>query len=468
MPIPSRMAEVGRQAFAEKTILVSGIAGRSAIRALTGLGSTVVVSSAAEDVELGPNIDFRGELSTLPAGLDAVVTSPGLAPAHPLLVAAVAAGVPVFSELELAWRLRSANPAPWLIVTGTNGKTTTVGMLASIITASGRRCAAVGNNGVSIIDAVMTDDQDVLAVEASSFQLTFTDSVRARAGVLLNLAEDHLDWHPTMEHYAAQKAKVWRSDVAVANADDAYVMGLFEAAGLCNVERGVTFTLGVPGPGQLGMADGMVIDRSIADRDLDGEALIAVSEIRPAGSHNVANALAAIALAHAVGAGADAVRAGLRSYQPEPHRNQHVLRVAGVDYVDDSKATNPHAAAAALAAYQRVVWIAGGQLKGADIEPLVIQFRNSLVGAVTLGVDGPKVRTALARHAPDLPVIGIDSNDDGAMTAVLEAAASLARAGDVVLLAPAAASKDMFTSYGVRGDMFAAAVRAYAQAHPQS
>ena len=145
---------------------------------------------------------------------------------------------------------------------------------------------------------------------------------------------------------------------------------------------------------------------------------------------------------------------------PDPHRNQPVLERDGVTWVDDSKATNPHAAAASLAAYPRIVWVAGGQLKGVDVEPLVAAHAGRLTGAVLLGADRELVARALARHAPEVPVIMVDSTDDGAMTEVVHAAAGMARPGDTVLLAPAAASYDMFRGYGARGDAFAAAARA--------
>jgi UDP-N-acetylmuramoylalanine--D-glutamate ligase len=255
--------------------------------------------------------------------------------------------------------------------------------------------------------------------------------------------------------YADAKAKVWRSEVAVLNADDPAVQALAERSAVRNA---VSFSLAAPRPGQYGISDGLLVRAGQTGQS--DERFGEVSAIRPSGTHNVGNALAAIALAGTVGVGEAAIVRGLAEFEPDPHRNQFIARVAGVDYVDDSKATNPHAAAAALAAYPRVVWIAGGQLKGADIDPLVGRYADRLVGAVLLGIDRGLVAAAIARHAPDLPVITIDRTDHGAMTDVVRAAASLAQPGDVVLLAPAAASKDMFIGYDVRGRAFAAAVEA--------
>ena len=393
--------------------------------------------------------DWLGPLHAVPDGIDLVVTSPGLPPADAVLVSAAERGVPVWGEVELAWRLRADDAAPWLALTGTNGKTTTVHMLESILRAAGRRSVAVGNVGEPLIDAVLADPPyDVLAVELSSQQLHFAPSVAPAAGALLNLAPDHLNWHGSYQAYEDAKTAVWRGAVAIHNADDARVAA--------RAPRGsIGFTLAEPATGQLGVVNGRLVDRAFGAGDLGP-----VSDVHPAGLHNVANALAATALALSSGVDPAAVGDGLRAFVPDPHRNASVLVRDGVEWVDDSKATNPHAAAASLAAYQKIVWVAGGQLKGVDVDPLVAASARQLVGAVLLGQDRELVRRALARHAPEIPVIMVDSTDDGAMSAVVAAAASLARPGDTVLLAPAAASYDMFTGFGARGDAFASAAHA--------
>jgi UDP-N-acetylmuramoylalanine--D-glutamate ligase len=295
----------------------------------------------------------------------------------------------------------------------------------------------------------------------SSFQLHWSSTLAPQAGALLNLADDHLDWHGGFAAYAGAKAAVWRaagpgrSGIAVGNLDDPRV-----AAALAGVSgRRVGVTLAEPGPGQLGVVDGVLVDRAFAD----GVALGPAAVVRPEGAHNVSNALHAAALARAFGVPPEAVTAGLIGYAPEPHRNAYVATVDGVGYVDDSKATNPHAALASLIGYPRIVWVAGGQLKGVDVDDLVRTVADRLVGAVLLGVDRGEVAHALARHAPHLPVVTVDRTDDGAMGEVVRAAAEMARTGDTVLLAPAAASLDMFTSYAHRGEAFAAGVRGLAQ-----
>jgi UDP-N-acetylmuramoylalanine--D-glutamate ligase len=287
------------------------------------------------------------------------------------------------------------------------------------------------------------------------------------AAVVLNVAGHHLDWHGDIDSYAADKGRIYApGTVAVCNADDARTRQL--AAAATAPARVVAFRRDAPGPGELGVAGGFLVDRAFdaesGDGAGDGVRLAAVSDVRPAAPHNVADALAAAALARAYGAAPEAIRAGLRAFQPEPHRISLVAQVRGVDYVDDSKATNPHAAAASLAAYPSVVWIAGGLFKGADsdVEALVDAAAPRLRGVVLLGVDRAKIRDALARHAPDIPVVEAMGTDTGVMDRVVAEAARLAVPGDTVLLAPAAQSFDIFRDYPARGDAFAAAVRSMA------
>jgi UDP-N-acetylmuramoylalanine--D-glutamate ligase len=459
------MAEPGaeglRADLAGRRVLVcgAGVAGRSAVRALLAFGADVSIADRAGDgpdlaALTGAGASFVGTPGELPDGVSLVVTSPGWRPDHPLLADALGRGVEVLGEVEFAWRLRSPAAGPWLAVTGTNGKTTTVRMLEAILRAGGERALAVGNVGEPIIDAVLAEPRyDVLAVEVSSFQLYWSSTLAPAAGVLLNLAPDHLDWHGSMAAYAEAKARVWAGAVAIGNADDPAVAELLPTA--VAGER-FSFTLGAPGPGQLGVLAGELTDRLGAD----AVPLVPAADVRPAGEHNVANALAAAALARVHGAGADAVARGLCEFVPDPHRNQLIVTEGGVAFVDDSKATNPHAASASLHAYERIVWIAGGQLKGAPVDALVADVAPRLAGVVLLGADRALIAASLRRHAPDIPVIDVASTDDKAMTEVVRAAAGLARPGDTVLLAPAGASYDMFTGYAQRGTLFAKAVQA--------
>ncbi|RMB87225.1 UDP-N-acetylmuramoyl-L-alanine--D-glutamate ligase [Streptomyces shenzhenensis] len=454
------------------TVAGLGVSGVPAAKVLHGLGAQVTVvndgdderarAQAAELTALGVTVRL-GDGDTLPEGTDLIVTAPGWRPDKPLFTAAERAGVPVWGDVELAWRLRGPDAAPWLAVTGTNGKTTTVRMLAAILEAAGLRTAAVGNIGVSLLDAVLGDEKyDVLAVELSSYQLHWAPSLRAHSAVVLNLAPDHLDWHGSMEAYAADKGRVYEGNrvACVYNVADKATEDLVRAADVEEGCRAVGFTLGAPAPSQLGVVDGILVDRAfVENRQRAAQELAEVSDIDPPVPHNVANALAAAALARAFGVPAKAVRDGLRAFTPDAHRIAHVADVDGVAYIDDSKATNTHAAEASLAAYESVVWIAGGLAKGAVFDELVAGAAARLRGAVLIGVDRALIREALARHAPEVPVVDLDRTDTGAMLQAVQEAKRLARPGDTVLLAPACASMDMFTNYNKRGDAFAEAVR---------
>lgn len=450
-----------------------GVSGFAAADALIQLGAQVtVLDDRAGDAEreratileildatvrLGP-----GATSALPPGTQLIVTSPGWRPDTPLLAAAVKAGVPIWGEVELAWRLR--DPAtPWLALTGTNGKTTTVRMLTEMLRAAGLRATAAGNVGDPIVSAVLDPDgYDVIALELSSFQLHWTHSMTARSAAVLNVAPDHIDWHGSMDAYAADKGRIFTGVEAacVYNVADPATEALVRAADVAEGARAIGFTLGVPAVGMLGVVDGVLVDRAfIPERRSAAAEIGSVDDVRPAAPHNVANALAAAALARSIGVPTVAIRDGLRAFHPDPHRIAEVATLDGVVYVDDSKATNTHAAAASLAAYLPVVWIAGGLAKGADFDELVADVRDRLRGVVLIGADRVVIAEALARHAPDVPVIEVPATDNEAMDRIVEAAAAMARPGDTVLLAPACASMDMFANYAARGDAFAAAVR---------
>ncbi|TLS39524.1 UDP-N-acetylmuramoyl-L-alanine--D-glutamate ligase [Streptomyces montanus] len=454
------------------TVAGLGVSGISAARALAGFGASVTVVDGGDSPvhqERAASLEAEGiavrlaDAETLPEGTDLVVTSPGWKPGSPLFVAADAAGVDVVGDVEIAWRLRGSDAAPWLAVTGTNGKTTTTQMLASILSAAGLRTAAVGNIGTPIIDVVLSaEPHDVLAVELSSYQLHWAPSLRAHSAVVLNIAPDHLDWHGSMEAYAADKGRIYEGNrvACVYNAADKATEDLVREADVEEGCRAIGFTLGTPAPSQLGVVEGILVDRAfVEDRQQQAQELAEVTDVQPPAPHNIANALAAAALARAFGVPAAAVRDGLRAFRPDAHRIQHVADVGGVAYIDDSKATNTHAAEASLAAYESIVWIAGGLAKGATFDELVAKSAKRLRGVVLFGADRALIREALARHAPEVPVVDLDRTDTGAMLEAVQEATRLARPGDTVLMAPACASMDMFTNYNQRGDRFAEAVR---------
>jgi UDP-N-acetylmuramoylalanine--D-glutamate ligase len=457
-------------------VLVAGarVTGRAVIAALAPLGAQVTVCDDDPAALHGyPATLTPAEAAPRIAGFDLVIASPGFSPTTALLAAAAAAGVPIWGDVELAWRLdasgRYGPPRRWLVVTGTNGKTTTTSMLHDMLLAAGRRSVLCGNIGSPVLD-LLDQPAELLAVELSSFQLHWAPSLRPEAGAVLNVAEDHLDWHGTFQHYAAAKAGALRGRVAVCGLDDPVAARLLADA---PAPVHVGFRLGEPAQGELGVRDGMLLDCAFAAA---GKALslASASSIPVPGPVGVLDALGAAALARAVDVPADAIAAALSSFRVAPHRAQLVAVLDGVAYVDDSKATNPHAAQASIAAYPRVIWVAGGLLKGASVDEMVQQVANRLVAVVLVGRDRAVVANALSRHAPDVPVVEVTTGDDAVvqgacetqvaavtnvMAGVVNAARRLAQPGDTVLLAPAGASFDQFSGYAQRGDAFAAAVR---------
>ncbi|MHA7281177.1 UDP-N-acetylmuramoyl-L-alanine--D-glutamate ligase [Arthrobacter sp. MDT2-2] len=482
-------------------VVVAGIgaSGFSAADTLIELGAVVVVVDGgvteeneakadtlrivgAHAVLLGP--DSAASLPLVDGEqADLVVTSPGWPPTQPLLARAAAAGVPIWGDVELAWRVRIREGRPtaeWLTITGTNGKTTTVGLTESMLLAAGKRAVAAGNVGTPILD-VIRDPQgyEFLAVELSSFQLHWAHSLSPLASVCLNIAEDHVDWHGSYEAYLAAKASVYeRTKIAcIYNVEQRETEAMVEEADVVEGCRAVGFTTGMPSISMMGVVEDLLVDRAFIEQRKDSAAeLASVSELgEVVPRHLVANALAAAALVRAAGIPASAVRDGIRAFQPGDHRIQVVANEGGVLWINDSKATNPHAASASLASFSSVVWIAGGLSKGVSYDDLVKTHARRLRAVVLLGEDPEPLLGTLSRHAPDVPVSlhpslhtgqgsGDGSSDpvtgDSLMQWVVAEAGRLARDGDTVLMAPAAASMDQFSSYAHRGAAFMAAVGA--------
>ncbi|MEA5456885.1 UDP-N-acetylmuramoyl-L-alanine--D-glutamate ligase [Sinomonas sp. JGH33] len=468
-----------------------GVSGFAAADTLIELGASVVVVDAsvserteaqaetlrivgAVDVLLGP--DAVQSLPRVEGALpDLIVTSPGWRPDQAVLAAAARRHIPVWGDVELAWRVRSRRgkkTAEWLAVTGTNGKTTTVGMAESMLRAAGVKAIAVGNVGTPILDAIREPvEYDAFVVELSSFQLHWAESLSPLASVVLNVAEDHVDWHGSYESYLADKAKVYRNTqkAAVYNVEQVETERMVEDADVVEGCRAIGFTTGLPGLSMLGVVEGLLVDRAYIEERRDQAAELAsvkdLGKIAP--RHTVANALAAAALVRAYGVEPVAVREGLRRYLPGDHRIQPIASVGGIEWVNDSKATNPHAAAASLAAFDSVVWIAGGLSKGVTYDELVGRHASRLKAVVLIGVDSSELAAALARHAPNVPVIPVEPGETGGdqpegasiMDDAVARAAEVAAPGDTVLMAPAAASMDQFTSYAQRGTAFIDAVR---------
>ncbi|WP_084100625.1 UDP-N-acetylmuramoyl-L-alanine--D-glutamate ligase [Demequina sp. NBRC 110051] len=443
-------------------ILGFGVAGRSAREAAFAEGATaVVVDPHAADADCtsldGVALD----------GFDLCMSSPGFAPHHPWVVAVADAGVEIVSEMEFAWRVRREG-IPWVLVTGTNGKTTTTQMVGAIAEAGGLDVAVCGNMGIPVIGAAR-ESHDLVAVEIASLQLHFTTTLSPHAAVCLNADEDHLDWHGSVEAYRADKARVY-SHVQVAcvyGAHDSVVEEMVADADVVDGARAVGITLGSPSVSHLGVVEGVLVDRAFHDDrrrealelgHVDDLAHLVAGDVPP---YLIFNALAAAALCRAVGVAPEAVARGLAGFSLDAHRTAFVARVDEVDYVDDSKATNAHAAIAAFGgrAPQSVVWLAGGQAKGQEFDALVQSVRDRVRHVVLLGEDPEPLASALAGHAPDIPVTRIEPGDT-VMQRAVQAAREVARAGDTVLLSPACASFDQFRSYADRGETFARAVEA--------
>ncbi len=453
-----------------KRVLVAGlgVSGTVAAEALLRAGAQVrAVDAAAVEVvnararrlgAAGADTVVGASLSpSLLDGVDLVVASPGIREGSALLTAACAAGLPVWSEPELAWRLLGGGRTRLVAVTGTNGKTTTTELLAACLDAP-----AAGNIGDPLVSLLSASEPPPLVVaELSSFQLRFTDALRADVGVLLNLAPDHLDWHGCLDRYAEAKARVWANqrpghDWAVVNADDPGARRVLAEHRPPAAVR--SFTTDPPVDGQVGIAEGWIVEHGADGRFIP---IVEVAALRVRGRHNLANVCAAAAAALAAGAPAAALGEPLASYVPGAHRLQEVADVGGIRWVDDSKATNPHAAAAALDSYERVVWIAGGLNKDLDLTDLAAPVTRRVVTAITIGAAGPDI--AALTEALDIPTYRA-----GDLEVAVRIAAVRARSGDVVLLAPACASMDQFVDYAQRGDRFRELVETLVAAPSQS
>jgi UDP-N-acetylmuramoylalanine--D-glutamate ligase len=457
-------------------VLGLGVSGFSVADTLAELGSELLVLSSTADPQLAGLLDVIGvRLATADLeeeldgfGADLVVVSPGFRPTHPLVVAAVEAGVPVWGDVELAWRVRDkVQPvAEWIAITGTNGKTTTTQLTTEMLRAGGRRAIACGNVGIPVLDAVRDPTGfDVLVVELSSFQLHYLDSMSAWAAACLNLADDHLDWHGSAAAYRAAKAKVYERAKAacVYNLDDEATREMVEQAEVIDGCRAIGFGLGVPGPSDVGMVDEILVDRAfLADRQRSALEFATVRDLEPVGlgtPHMVANVLAAAALARSFEVSTASIRSAVAGFSLGKHRTETVAMAAGVRWVDDSKATNPHAAQAAIDSFESIVWIVGGLLKGVDIDELVSRNTTGIRAVVVIGTDRKPLVEAFARHAPELPLFEVATTDTKeVMPTAVRLSAEVARSGDTVLLAPAAASMDQFIDYADRGDRFADAV----------
>lgn len=461
-------------------VLGLGVSGFSVADTLAELGAEVFVVAKKAEPELVDILDVLGVShitgdqanAELPQAVkdfspQLIVTSPGVRPDHELLLWASKSDIPVWIDVELAWRLRDKTEkvADWIAVTGTNGKTTTVQMVESMLIASGKRAIACGNIGTPILDAIRDPlGFDVLVVELSSFQLHFLGHIEPFSSAVLNLADDHIDWHGSFEAYSDAKAKIYENTrvACVYNLSDLATEKMVENADVLEGARAIGFGTGLPARSQVGFVEDILCDRAFLDdrgnSALEIATLDDLAQIGVLTPHLMANAAAATALARSYGVEPEVIRTALRGFKLDAHRIELIAQRDGLSFIDDSKATNPHAAAASLNSFENIIWIVGGLLKGVDISDLVSDYSKRLKAAVVIGVDRQPVMDALANNASGVPVIEI-SNQDNVMHDAVAAALKLGGPGDTVLLAPAAASMDQFKDYEDRGNQFAEQVR---------
>lgn len=435
-----------------KTTVVGRDADPKLIELLDVIGSSFIADESALVLEKVGNFDFA-------------VVSPGFDPRHPLVLRLLEMGKPLITDIDLAWRLRDKTnrTAQWLVVTGTNGKTTVCELTSAMLSAEGYRALACGNIGVPILDAVRDPEGfDFLVVELSSFQLHYIREIHPLASAFLNIAEDHYDWHGGAENYFKAKSKIY-SGTQLAIIFNEQDKKTFEAAQQADVEegcRGIAFSLFSPQKSAVGFVEEVLVDRAFLDNRAEEALELAtiedIAQIAIPSPHLLANVAASAALARAAQVSPAAIKRAINTFKLSPHRNQLVADISGVRFVNDSKATNPHAADSSLRSYDSVVWIVGGLLKGTSPRELIAEHANRLRGAVLLGADSSELQRLFSELLPNLPLRVITG--DSVMMKAVQQAAELAKLGDVVLLAPAAASMDQFRDYADRGNQFISAV----------
>jgi UDP-N-acetylmuramoylalanine--D-glutamate ligase len=465
--------------WSQLSVVVVGLAktGFSVADTLHELGAKVLVVADSASAEILDIVEVLGIPSIIGKlaeqqkaieefNPDLIVVSPGVAPTNALVQNANEKAIPIWGDLDLAWRLRDRFDVKqeWICVTGTNGKTTVVELTEAMLLASGVRAVACGNIGKPILDCIRDPAEfEVLVVEVSSFQLHYMNHIEPFSATCLNIAEDHLDWHGSFEAYRLSKERIYQGTkvACIYNLEDAATEQMVQAATVLDGARAIGFGLGTPKPSNVGYVDEFLVDRAFLDQRADSALEIASLEdfhgLGVLTPHLLSNIAAATALARSFGVPPAACREALRNFRVSSHRIELVLEHGGVRYINDSKATNAHAATASLSSFESVVWILGGQLKGVDISGLIEKFAKRLRSAVVIGVNRKEILDHFARLAPSVFVTEV-ADGENVMERAVEIASSAAVSGDVVLLAPAAASMDQFESYQDRGMKFKEAV----------
>ena len=442
----------------KKVLIVGGgTTGKSLANYLSSVGADFTVFD--ENAVPSQGFESVSEISDFSSYVLAIV-SPGWRQDHSLIQNLQSNGVEVMSELDFAWKLKTEiNPEQaWLAVTGTNGKTTTVQMLESILIAAGVSGIACGNVGTTAVEAVTSANKyDVLALELSSFQISWSNLPQFEAVAILNIAQDHIDWHGSFDEYANAKMKLLtQTKTAILNLNDPEII----LRGSSWSGRKVFYGFDTPQAGEIGVVEELLIDRAFVTSTDSAEVIAELSDVKPMVPHNVSNAMAAAGLALAIGTPHPLVKSGIAKFELDKHRLQTVLTKDGITWVNDSKATNPHAATAALLSHLSNIWIAGGLAKGAKMDELVRRTASRVKAAIIIGKDGGEIASALEKFAPGVKIYRIakSGSSEDLMDEVVACAKEIAISGDTVLLAPACASMDQFTSYSHRGDLFAQSV----------
>ena len=461
MPIGSRGSEILMSAT---TIELAALQGMDVVIVGAGVTGRALRDFVAKHGSNVSMIDDRvdGAARSLPERCELAIISPGWRPDHPVIEEIKAREIPHMSEIDFAWEMKRqiAPQQRWIALSGTNGKTTTIQMVENIMRSAAVAGVACGNVGRTVIESIKPEIE-ILAIELSSFQIHWSDRARFEAIALLNISPNHIDGHGSFDSYRDAKLKlISLSKRSLINVSDATLSRAWPDLISSSQSQLIPFHLGSPASGEIGLVEDLIVDRALVEDPMNAEVLLEVAILPSKAPHNVSNALAAAALAKLVGIDAKAIAQGLASFVIDQHRLQVVCESKGVMWVDDSKATNPHAAMAAIFSYPSVIWIAGGLAKGASMDELVRATSSRIRAAILVGTDASLIRSALEETKPGVKIVEVGATTGReVMREAVTFAKNLASHGDTVLLAPACASMDQFTSYKERGDLFQSAVR---------
>jgi len=433
-------------------VIGAGVTGRSVHKALLKYGAASILFDENKS-------NHQDVVNKIPIDIELAIVSPGWRQDHKVFNELRESGAEIMSEIDFAWKVKQeiAPNQKWIALSGTNGKTTTIKMVESIFESANINGRACGNVGQTVIDSVCQEKPlDYLALELSSFQIQWSNFAKYEAVALLNISEDHIDWHGSFENYVSAKLKLSdHSKLVIANKNDPELSIRLTNSAI------IWYSLSTPAPGELGMVENLLIDRAFSQSDSSAHEIAELSDVSPSVPHNISNALAASALALSIGISYENIREGLKKFKPDHHRMELILEKDQVRWIDDSKATNPHAAIASILSNFNVIWIAGGLAKGASMEALAKRCIDRIKAVILIGEDRELIAQSLQHVSENILLKRIDKLGSAKqlMFDVVRQAQELAQPGDTVLLAPACASMDQFTSYTERGELFQLAVK---------